>query len=118
MACVLRASLPLAELFAEQRTNAFFAPEAFCNLLLWAPFTSSAKNVRRAVRRAAHTDSEITKRDALALGVLRDLLDLRDRLADRLLHDLRCFFAFGDCEQRTVRLPQTLKYTFDGNCPR
>ena len=52
MACVLRASLPLAEHFAEQRTSAFFAPEAFCALLLWAPFTSSAKNVRRAVRRA------------------------------------------------------------------
>ena len=51
MACVSRALLPLAEQFAkqfaeqfagqfaEQRTSAFFAPEAFCALLLRPPFT-------------------------------------------------------------------------------
>ena len=39
MACVLRTSLPIAEQSAEQRTSAFFAPEAFCALLLRPPFT-------------------------------------------------------------------------------
>ena len=94
MACVLGASLPLAEQFPRPADQRVLRTGGLLQLALVGTL-----HLFREKRSPCSTPSsspstvlpEITERDALALGVLRDLLDLRDRLADRLLHDLRCF---------------------------